>query len=296
MPLRHYRPLPPALDIIVPAAPAVLTLSIATATTSPAPDSTVTNRDSDSTLPHRSGSTRIDRVKELLTPTLKESRRVEFYSSATSRPVGERMGKCGGSEIGKAEMGMVGSQIEFFERHPLDSRNPMTFLGGGCGVGDGCGREVQSMLTRSSRGSDEKKATEKGMVDAEGSAGEGEKEGKQRKEGSTPYPTTPIDSASPPRDIPGAAGATIVVLPYPRSTSPTLCPSSPVPIISTHPPESYTIHEVPILEARPATLYEMPGRFRSTETCWYCADWTMGARCAVCGARIRGVCGIGRKY
>lgn len=55
--------------------------------------------------------------------------------------------------------------------------------------------------------------------------------------------------------------------------------------------QSQRCREGSVLRARPATLHEMPGRFRSVESCWYCADWTRGARCLVCGGTVRRTCG-----
>lgn len=41
------------------------------------------------------------------------------------------------------------------------------------------------------------------------------------------------------------------------------------------------------VRGRPMALYEMPGRYRSAESCWHCADGTVGKRCKFCGLVVR---------
>ncbi|KAI4128820.1 MAG: hypothetical protein LQ338_002520 [Usnochroma carphineum] len=236
MPLLQHRPLPPLHELIVPPAPALVTLSTATAP-SPAlsalPDSTVSadpssEPTSGSSMPRRWGSKRMERIKELLTPTIKGP-------DSPSRMAGQQVGK-GGSGTG-AE----GSQIHFFERHPLDSRNPLTFLDGGSGDGGSGGGTVGSGNTDGEIAGGKREATTEVIASFDFAA-----------------------ASSPPRPIPG----------------------------TTTNPNKYASpcreeREVLILRARPATLLELPGRFRSTESCWYCADWRVGAMCGCCGLVVR---------
>lgn len=42
-----------------------------------------------------------------------------------------------------------------------------------------------------------------------------------------------------------------------------------------------------LMDSRPATLTERPGRFRSMESCWGCTSYKPGERCKHCGAFVR---------
>ncbi|KAL8857998.1 MAG: hypothetical protein Q9178_005459 [Gyalolechia marmorata] len=96
---------------------------------------------------HRTKSTRLTRVKELLAPI-----------KASTSPTSPADGSVGVDEgFIKADLATVGSQIKFFARHPEDSTNPLTFLDGSSGAGTGdttigtaaaelpSGKEMQTM-------------------------------------------------------------------------------------------------------------------------------------------------------
>ncbi|KAL9007380.1 MAG: hypothetical protein Q9173_007334, partial [Seirophora scorigena] len=104
-------------------APVILTRSTATATLSPSATA--------STL-QRAGSTKRLREILLLSPTTTAP---SLTAPTAVREEGMRRGKEGSKRVRDR------SGIEFFQRHPLDSRNPVTFLGVGCGDGDAGGGE-----------------------------------------------------------------------------------------------------------------------------------------------------------
>ncbi|KAL8913866.1 MAG: hypothetical protein Q9172_007202 [Xanthocarpia lactea] len=193
---------------------------------------------------HRTKSTRLTRVKELLTPIKASTSPVTPTSPADAGLV---QGPVGADEgFIKADLATVGSQIEFFARHPEDSTNPLTFLDGSSGAGTGdttigtaaaelaSGKEMQTM--------------------AQGESSE------SNSYASVFYTPPETDSHLP--------------------TSGRACEneggSPPIPILKA--PRSFTgdgrrqpkflkgEKEV-ILMARPVTLHELPGRFRGKEPC-----------------------------
>ncbi|KAL8777479.1 MAG: hypothetical protein Q9213_007848 [Squamulea squamosa] len=121
------RPLLPLINSSFPFASPVVSLQTASGVISP-----VNPVSGDM---HRSGSPRLKRVKELLTP-------IKASSSSTTliSPLAEELVE----DTGDADKGFiaedpvaVGSQIEFFARHPEDSTNPLTFLDGSSDAGTG---------------------------------------------------------------------------------------------------------------------------------------------------------------
>ncbi|KAL8996122.1 MAG: hypothetical protein Q9188_006639 [Gyalolechia gomerana] len=177
MPRQHRGlSLPPLSSISHPPVPTQLTLCTATA---PSPSSTSTLTPTTNNLPGRSGSKRLERVKALLSPILAPSATPPSTSSATA--IAEEADERDGA--GDAQSG-----IEFFERHPLDSRSPLTFLDGGCGSGDGGGREVCEEENNGRQGADDK------------AKNDGRGEVKQVSQSASWYDLP----ATPPRDIPHA--------------------------------------------------------------------------------------------
>lgn len=84
---------------------------------------------------HRSRSKRFSRVKELLTPIKVSTSPITPAAPSATRHAGATMDA--DEEFVKQEPVVVGSNIDFFPRHPEDSTNPLTFLGGGSGDGTG---------------------------------------------------------------------------------------------------------------------------------------------------------------
>ncbi|KAL8710088.1 MAG: hypothetical protein Q9225_007360 [Loekoesia sp. 1 TL-2023] len=260
MPRRSRGPSLPSLDSSVPIAPALVTLSTATA---PSPSSTSTLVEASAPIangiPQRSGSKRLERVKELLTP----------IKGASASPVAGSTSEVARETIMEEMVeGDATSGIQFFERHPLDSRNPLTFLDGGSGSGGGEG------------GVDKKKDNSNG----------------QGKALDKVSPASFDLPASPPRDIPrtrarapspviephdALAGFERLDLQAQRRTP--WAPANGQPRRT----RSQANREVMPVRARPVALYEMPGRYRSVETCWHCADGTLGKKCRVCGLVVR---------
>ncbi|KAL9597087.1 MAG: hypothetical protein Q9219_005370 [cf. Caloplaca sp. 3 TL-2023] len=223
----------PRLDPSVPPAPALLTLSTATA---PSPCSANTQPASD--VPRRSNSKRLERVKELLSPKLGEgSSNSPVVTGPTS--IDEVIGEEDEEECKVHKDG--DSKIHFFSRHPLDSRNPLTFLDTSSGGDDGSGGGGGG---RSSN-------------EWEDLTSNGEAQG------------SPV--ASSPREIPSAKG---------RSSSSS---SAEGPFFG----DQLLGYEPKPLRARPMSLHDMPGRYRSLECCWGCADGTVGEECRFCGLVVK---------
>ncbi|KAL8828848.1 MAG: hypothetical protein Q9170_006426 [Blastenia crenularia] len=256
--------LPPLVSSFPTAAQALVTLSTATA---PSPSSTQTLNSPSATpmansMPKRTGSKRLERVRELLSPIRRSP------VSAIPTPVVEEEEARAGTR--------TRSGIDFFERHPLDSRNPLTFLGGGCGSGGGVGPGVDY----------EKK-------DADGK-GIGEAEKVCPSSSSSFWTDLP---ASPPRDIPGANARVLEggvedehdpLAGFERLDLRPQAAASPITRNNLlRRARSQADREVLPIRARPAALYELPGRFRSVETCWHCATGEVGKRCRVCGLVVR---------
>lgn len=166
------------------------------------------------------------------------------------------------------------SGIEFFERHPLDSRSPLTFLDGGCGSGDGGGREVCE--------EEEKKNGGQGADDKAKNDGRGEV--KQVSQSASWYDLP----ATPPRDIPHAKAKAMApghdaLAGFERLD---LQVHGRTRRMYSEPRRTMSQLERK-MRARPMALYEMPGRYRSPESCWHCADEGVGKHCQFCGLVVR---------
>ena len=159
----------------------------------------------------------------------------------------------------------VGSNIDFFPRHPEDSTNPLTFLGGGSSDGT-------SDTTTGATATELVSAKEVQTVE----------QGKSSK--SSEWASVCSSSAGPGSDLLREVGSSN------NDRSP------PIPILKA--PRKFTgdgrrIPRYPQMEketiwrTRPATLHELPGRFRGKEPCWYCCDGVEGERCEVCAAVVR---------
>ena len=139
------------------------------------------------------------------------------------------------------------SGIQFFQRHPLDSRNPLTFLDGGSGSGGG-----------------------EGVEGSDGGDDDGDDEKKER----VSSPHSFEISASPPRDIIPRAVARDAsgvaeshhdpLAGFERLDLPQAAVTDRRPRRTTW---EQVDREVMLIRARPVALYEMPGRYRSVESC-----------------------------
>lgn len=239
------------------ASPPVLDLHTATGTMSPA---SPTSGDM-----HRSKSKRLARVKELLTPIKASASPITPTSPSATQRTEEAMDA--DDRFIKEEPVAVGSNIDFFPRHPEDSTNPLTFLGGSSGAGTG------DTTTGTAA---EKSASVKEMQKIT----QAESSSKISSCGSVFSSSTDTDSHS----LADGRGS------EDEGHSP------PIPILRA--PRKFTgdgrrlprypqVEKERILRTRPATLHELPGRFRSKEPCWYCCDGVVGERCEVCGLVVR---------
>ncbi|KAL8998206.1 MAG: hypothetical protein Q9169_002691 [Polycauliona sp. 2 TL-2023] len=206
----------------------------------------------------RSRSKRLTRVKELLTP-IRDSNPHMAPRDAEEAVDTEEI-------FIKLEPSTVGSQIEFFARHPEDSTNPLTFLDGSSGDGTG---------------------------DTTTGTAAGETASAKEVETVSPGESSPKSSLWASVFSASSAGPGSDLLAELRSSDSDEC-STPIPILKaprvltgedrTRPRYPQREH---ILRTRPVTLHEMPGRFNSNATCWYCCDGVVGERCEVCGLVVR---------
>ncbi len=251
------RPLLPLLNSSFPFTSPVLSLHTAIGAMSP---SSLVEGDM-----HRTKSTRLTRVKELLTPIKASTSPVTPTSPANA---GLLQGSVGADEgFIKADLATVGSQIEFFARHPEDSTNPLTFLDGSSGAGTGdttigtaaeelaSGKEMQTMAQGESSESKTYATVFYSPPETDSHLPTGDRACEN--EGGSP----PITILKAPRKYTGDGRR------QPR----------------------FLKGEEIILIARPVTLHEFHGRFRSKEPCWYCCDGVVGTRCGVCGLVVRSV-------
>ncbi|KAL8732625.1 MAG: hypothetical protein Q9166_002600 [cf. Caloplaca sp. 2 TL-2023] len=215
----------------------------------------------------RSKTKRMDRVKGLLTPikgslsptriTPKPVAAVPETGSSTALDTDEH-GLTLEEARGPEGAMRTGSKIEFFERHPEDSTNPLTFLGGSSDGGTGDTGPI---------GVEKRDETQQGE--------------------SSSADSFPSVFYTPPQERDYLA--------YLADHSDNEG-SPPIPILRAprvltgdgrvRPRVLLREHKVN-LHARPMTLHELPGRFRSTECCWYCSDGVTGERCKVCGLTVR---------
>ncbi|KAL8816383.1 MAG: hypothetical protein Q9223_004597 [Gallowayella weberi] len=251
--IKGNRPLLPRLNApIAPASP-VVSLQAATATGSPV---------------SRSKSTRLARVKELLTPMtpIKASRSPATPSSSipSSRTptLEEAIAEEEEAPV-EAKTQMPGSRIHFFTRHPEDTTNPLTFLDGSSGAGTGDTGVYANW-----------------------------KAGPRSGKSSFSFHEFPLqENFTPPEARTSSAGSCALM----DDDGEEFMSSPPIPIaLPTE--RKYTgdgrrrfREKEEILRTRPVTFNELPGRFRGTETCWHCNDGIVGRRCDVCGAVVRKV-------
>ncbi|KAL8838600.1 MAG: hypothetical protein Q9176_004997 [Flavoplaca citrina] len=215
---------------------------------------------------NRSKSRRLSRVKELLTPIKASTSPSTPASPPATRHAGAAMDA--DEEVVKQEPVAVGSNIDFFPRHPEDSTNPLTFLDGGSG--DGTGDTTTGATATDLASVKEVQTVEQGKSSSK----------------SSEWASVFSSSAGPGSDLLGNDG-----------TSEDETRSPPIPILKA--PRKFTgdgrrlprdppMEKEIIWRTQPATLHELPGRFRSKEPCWYCCDGVEGERCEVCGAVVRG--------
>ncbi|KAL8679164.1 MAG: hypothetical protein Q9186_004555 [Xanthomendoza sp. 1 TL-2023] len=213
----------------------------------------------------RSKSTHLARVKELLTPITPSK---SSCSSTSSSPIpssntstlNEALKEDVEARI-EAGVQKAESHIQFFARHPEDTTNPLTFLDGNSGAGTG----------------------DTGVY-ANWKAGR-----RLGKSSSSSHESPPRDLYTPPQACPSSAGSSALVSDDGEEFN-----GSPPGLIALPTQRKYTgdgrrrfREKEVMLRTRPVTLNEMPGRFRGTETCWYCSDGDAGRRCDVCGAVVR---------
>ncbi|KAI4102588.1 MAG: hypothetical protein LQ339_004605 [Xanthoria mediterranea] len=222
----------------------------------------------------KSKSKRLARLKELLTPIKASASPITPTSPSALRRTEEATDADDDGFI-KEDPIAVRSDIDFFPRHPGDSSNPLTFLGGGSGAGPGdppttgttaagnpagSGKEMQNMAQAESSSKPDSweswdsvflssvETDGRSLADSRGS------EDERR--------SPPIPMLMAPRKFTGDGRR----LPrYPQTLKET------------------------ILRTRPTTFHELPGRFRSKESCWYCCDGVVGERCEVCGLVVQKV-------
>ncbi|KAL8852852.1 MAG: hypothetical protein Q9221_002228 [Calogaya cf. arnoldii] len=263
----------------------VLSLDTATGTMSPA---ALTGSDM-----HRSKSKRLARVRELLTP-IKDSKSpiTPAFPSAPQYP--KEMEKDDEGFI-KAKPVAVGSGIEFFPRHPADySAHSLTFLDGSSAAGTGdtmTGTSAEEAAPKETQ-----TITQSGSSSKPYSAAE---EVLPMKETQT---TTETESSSDPFYSCGSVFSSSID-PDSRSFADRRgsedrgrSPPRSIPILRA--PRKFTgdgrripvysqLGKEKIMRTSPTTLYEMPGRFRGMEPCWYCCDGVDGELCEVCGLVVR---------
>lgn len=235
--------------------PPVLSLHTATGTMSP---SSPTAGDMG-----RSKSKRVARLKELLTPIKASASPITPTSPSALRRTEEAMDA--DDAFIKEDPVAVRSDIDFFPRHPGDSSNPLTFLGGSSGAGPGDPTTGTAAGNSASRGKEMQ-----GIAQAESS---------WKTDSSDSWDS--VFSSSAETDSRGSED---------ERRSP------PIPmLIAPHkftgdgrrlPRYPQTLKET-ILRTRPTTFHELPGRFRSKESCWYCCDGVLGERCEVCGLVVQ---------
>ncbi|KAL8766932.1 MAG: hypothetical protein Q9209_006413 [Squamulea sp. 1 TL-2023] len=265
------RPLLPLINSSFPFASPVLSLQTVSGVISPA---TPVSGEM-----HRSGSTRSNRAKELLTP-IKAS-----FSSTPISPLATELVKdaldVDEGFIAKDPV-FVGSHINFFARHPEDSTNPLTFLDGSSDAGTGDttsgkytagGRLPSELETESMK--------EEMQTEMQTTAQDGRSSLKSARSYASVFYTPPeIESyllASGIHDDQEGRSPPIPILIAPRKLTGD----------GRRQPRFERGEKEMILRARPVTLHELPGRFRSKDPCWYCCDEVIGKRCEVCGLVVR---------
>lgn len=254
------RHLLPRLNSSLPPATPVLSLHTAAAVGSPR---SPTHGISGST------TSRLTRVIELLTPIKASSSPTTPHSSSKPAMPEQESAKCEEAVIEDVRIDpdvLAGSQIEFFKRHPEDSTNPLTFLDGGSGAGT-CNVGTTAF----------------GHPQMQG-------------ESSSCNDSPPSGLYTPPQQHTFTAHSSHVTEDSEEWQSEGSTPPIPIPSLPQQRKYTGDGRSRPqilkregefILRTRPVTLHELPGRFRSMETCWYCTDGVVGARCAVCGHVVR---------
>ncbi|KAI4219741.1 MAG: hypothetical protein L6R36_008114 [Xanthoria steineri] len=215
----------------------------------------------------RSKSKRLARLKELLTPIKASASPITPTSPSALRRTEEA--RDADDAFIKEDPVAVCSDIDFFPRHPGDSSNPLTFLGGGSGAGPGdpttgtaagnsaLGKEMQNMAPAESSSWKTDSSDSWDSVFSS-SAEETDGRGSEDETHSAPIP--------------------MLMAPHHKFTGDgRRLPRYPQTLTET------------ILRTRPTTFHELPGRFRSKETCWYCCDGVVGERCEVCGLMVQKV-------
>ncbi|KAL8949143.1 MAG: hypothetical protein Q9222_004724 [Ikaeria aurantiellina] len=280
------RAIPLRVNSSVPAAPAILTISSANAIPSPTPI-----EEGQPGL-NRAGSKRLNRVLELLTPIKGGTSPPSPSSSAplldsltASRAAADDREE---EAIAVAET-VIGSHMTFFTRHPLDSRNPLTFLDADFRVGGGDGIQVVGRRASTEETGDD------------GNDG-GVRDDKASLSSLASSPAMSMTEGSPPRDIipaptpprfknEGILSRTVEDeghdplagferLDLVQQQGETENRGRRVTWATLPRPRGLDVRE---LQSRPMSLQELPGRFRSTESCWLCSEAGVGERCVVCG-------------
>ncbi|KAL8647555.1 MAG: hypothetical protein Q9226_006384 [Calogaya cf. arnoldii] len=241
---------------------------------------------------HRSKSKRLARVKELLTP-MKSSKSPIIPTSPSAPQYAKDMEKDDGGFI-KTEPVAVGSGIEFFPRHPADSTNPLTFLDGSSAAGTGD--------TTTGTAAEEAAPQETQTITQNDSSSNPYSTAGEAVPVKETQNTTQTESSSDPFYSCGSVFSSSID-PDSRSFadrrgSEDEGRSQPRPIPVLRAPRKLTgdgrripvysqLGKEKILRTSPSTLYEMPGRFRGMEPCWYCCDGVEGELCEVCGLVVR---------
>lgn len=194
----------------------------------------------------RSGSKRLTRIAELLTPIREEVK--PHAPQANDTVTKEERSK---TFEASSSSSSSSSNILFFSPHPSDSSASLTaFLGDGAvAAGD----------------------SSSPLAPASG--------GRREREKSRASSRHRFSSTSPPlKEHDPLAG-------FERLDFQARAP--PKRLGKSEPAQRKSSVEEMMMNSRPATLTEMPGRFRSVESCWWCMSHKPGERCKQCGALVR---------
>ena len=299
---RTYRGISlPRLNSSVSPAPAVLTLQSAQV---PSPGMSPTSANatlSPQLSRQRADSKRLTRISELLSSI----RNPQSPSTSSSAMLEEERDFLPELERLDERAEMVGaiakSQIEFFIPHPWDRENKLTFLDASSGKS---GESAAVADHPAATEKDEAPGLSASLKDAPRSPTPSPLPAstKSRPTTAATQKSTAMSSnthevsLSPPRLIPSpkitarspswASIASSSELPAPAHDPLAGFERLDLsPQARKHPYARIHAREYPLLDSRPATPYELPGRFRNSQTCWQCTYALEGCnkRCQFCG-------------